>query len=52
MCGIVLSTGEVTSIIAKASQREMTKRDIELGDDTGMAVRLTLWGDEVSALSV
>lgn len=47
MCGVVHVVNECNTIIAKQSQREMVKRDVEVVDDTGMSVRLTLWGDEV-----
>ena len=52
VCGVVHNVGECTTIIAKTSQREMTKRDLELVDDTNMSVRLTLWGDEVCIITV
>lgn len=46
MCGVVVNVGDLTTIVAKASQRELMKRDLELGDDSCMSVRLTVWGDE------
>lgn len=43
---MVISIGDITTIVAKSSQRELMKRDIEVADDTCMSVRLTVWGDE------
>ena len=48
VCGVVHNVGDCTTIIAKATQKELTKRDVELVDDTNMSIRLTVWGDEVS----
>ncbi len=45
---IVHETGELTSIVAKTSQRELQKRDLGLVDDSGCLVRLTLWGNEAA----
>ncbi|BHF66814.1 60S acidic ribosomal protein P1 [Sparganum proliferum] len=44
--GIAHETGELQSITAKASQRELQKRDVGLVDTSGCLVRLTLWGNE------
>jgi len=49
ICAVVHNTGELSTFIAKTSQREMTKRDLELVDDTNRSVRLTLWGEEVNS---
>jgi len=46
VCAIVHSVGEISSIIAKATQKELIKRDVEIVDDSEMLVRLTVWGDE------
>jgi replication factor A1 len=45
--GVVKTVNEVTTIIGKASQKEVKKREINLVDDSRVQVRLTLWGDEV-----
>lgn len=47
LCGVAHSVNELSTIISKATQKEMTKRDLEFVDDSGMGVRLTLWGEEV-----
>ncbi|VDK52125.1 unnamed protein product, partial [Dibothriocephalus latus] len=36
------------TITAKASQRELQKRDVGLVDTSGCLVRLTLWGTEAA----
>ncbi|XP_067928736.1 replication protein A 70 kDa DNA-binding subunit-like [Watersipora subatra] len=51
ICGVVHNVGDINTIIAKVSQKEMMKRDIELVDDTNMAVRLTVWGEEAAKFS-
>lgn len=42
--GIVEQVGDVTEITSKASQKPITKRELTLVDQSGMSVRLTLWG--------
>ena len=42
--GVVTDFTGVSSLTAKASGRELFKRDVTLVDDSGVAVRLTLWG--------
>lgn len=42
--GIVDSVGELGEIISKASQKPVQKRELVFVDQTGMSVRLTLWG--------
>ena len=44
--GIVNEIGALDQITAKATQRQMTKRDITLIDQSSTAVRLTLWGKQ------
>ncbi|CAH8572575.1 unnamed protein product [Schistosoma rodhaini] len=44
--GVVHECGEVQSITAKASQRELRKRELGLVDSSNCLVRLTLWGEE------
>ncbi|KAF6028177.1 RpA-70 [Bugula neritina] len=51
VCAIVHSVGEISSIIAKATQKELIKRDVEIVDDSEMLVRLTVWGDEAKTFS-
>ncbi|PWN30202.1 replication factor-a protein [Jaminaea rosea] len=42
--GIIDEIGDVAEIISKASQKPITKRELTLVDQSGMSVRLTLWG--------
>lgn len=42
--GIVERAGELSEIVSKASQKPVSKRELTLVDQTGMTVRLTLWG--------
>nr|CAH8848912.1 unnamed protein product [Trichobilharzia regenti] len=44
--GVVHECGEVQTITAKASQRELRKRELGLVDSSNCLVRLTLWGEE------
>lgn len=41
---VVDDIGDVQEIISKASQKPITKRELSLADQSGMSVRLTLWG--------
>ncbi|WVQ80670.1 hypothetical protein IAT38_002775 [Cryptococcus sp. DSM 104549] len=42
--GVVKEVGDIGSITSKASQKPFSKRDIQLVDQSGQSVRLTLWG--------
>ncbi|KAF5404287.1 Replication protein A subunit [Paragonimus heterotremus] len=44
--GIVHEAGEMQTIMAKTSQRELRKRELGLVDSSQCLVRLTLWGEE------
>ncbi|KAJ8312756.1 hypothetical protein KUTeg_010129 [Tegillarca granosa] len=44
--GVVKHCGDVGTVIGKASQKEITKRDLQLVDQSGMVVNLTLWGND------
>lgn len=48
--GVVKNCGDVTTIIGKQSQKEITKRDLQIVDQSGMSVNLTLWGADVSTV--
>ena len=45
--GIVKSVGDMSTVVGKASNREIKKRDIQLVDKSGVIIRMTLWGAEV-----
>lgn len=42
--GIVKETGDVSEITAKASQKQIKKRELTIVDRSGYSCRLTLWG--------
>lgn len=44
--GVVKVANDVGTVIGKQSQKEVTKRDLLLVDQSGVAVKLTLWGDD------
>lgn len=46
--GVVKNCGEISTIIGKQSQKEITKRDLQIVDQSGMSVNVTLWGVDVS----
>ena len=48
--GIVKSVGDMSTVQSKASNREIKKRDIQLVDKSGVIIRMTLWGAEVSLM--
>lgn len=45
--GVVKSTSDVTTIVAKATNRELKKREMCLVDDTMHSISCTLWGKQV-----
>jgi replication factor A1 len=45
--GVVKSVGDVTTIVTKATNRELKKRDIQLVDNSNSAITCTLWGKQV-----
>ncbi|CAG5127182.1 unnamed protein product [Candidula unifasciata] len=44
--GVVKVANDVGTVIGKQSQKEITKRDLQIVDQSGVAVKLTLWGDD------
>jgi len=44
LCGVVKSYQDVAKLTSK-DNRELIKRDLDLADDTGFTLRVTLWGD-------
>ena len=51
MLGVVKGVGDVSTVVGRQSQKEVTKREVQLVDQSGMVVNLTLWGSNVSASS-
>ncbi|WVR06269.1 hypothetical protein IAU60_003299 [Kwoniella sp. DSM 27419] len=44
--GVVREVGELGSVTSKATNKPFAKRDIQLVDQSGQSVRLTLWGKQ------
>lgn len=44
--GVVKDVSELSSITTKATQRQLSKRELGIVDKTGFSVRLTLWGKQ------
>ncbi|CAF0704338.1 unnamed protein product [Brachionus calyciflorus] len=44
--GVVKSVGDVTTIVTKATNRELKKRELSIVDNSGCAVTATLWGKQ------
>ncbi|EIW73657.1 replication factor A1 [Tremella mesenterica] len=44
--GVVKEVGELGSVTSKATNKPFAKRDIQLVDQSGQSVRLTLWGKQ------
>ncbi|XP_071789766.1 replication protein A 70 kDa DNA-binding subunit-like [Asterias amurensis] len=44
--GVVKSTGDVSTITTKTTNRELTKRELQIIDDSEKIVNLTLWGND------
>ncbi|KAL3856901.1 hypothetical protein ACJMK2_011607 [Sinanodonta woodiana] len=47
--GTLKQCGDVSTVIGKQSQREITKREVQLVDQSGMVVALTLWGKDAES---
>ena len=44
--GVVQSVSPLSSITSKATQKQLTKRAVQLCDKTQLSVEVTLWGDQ------
>ncbi|CAL1538002.1 unnamed protein product [Lymnaea stagnalis] len=44
--GVVKVCNDVGTVIGKQSQKEITKRDLQIVDESGVAVNMTLWGED------
>lgn len=47
---MVKSVADLSTVIGKQSKKEISKRDVQLVDQSGMVVNLTLWGTDVRIL--
>ena len=45
--GVVKSAGDLSTIVTKAQNKELSKRDINIVDDSSCSIRCTLWGKQV-----
>lgn len=45
--GVVKHIGDINTVVARATQKELRKRDVHLVDDSGAQVAVTIWGEEV-----
>ena len=43
---VISSASELNTVVQKSSGKELKKRDLVVYDDTGVEVRLTVWGDK------
>ncbi|GAB1608186.1 replication protein A 70 kDa DNA-binding subunit-like [Argonauta hians] len=44
--GVVTSVADVSTVVGRQSNKEFTKRELMIADQSGMSVRLTIWGNE------
>ncbi|KAL0108123.1 hypothetical protein PUN28_015019 [Cardiocondyla obscurior] len=44
--GVVTSSGDLQHIVQRTTGRELIKRDVNIVDDSGMMVSVTLWGKQ------
>ncbi|WVF69368.1 hypothetical protein IAT40_004144 [Kwoniella sp. CBS 6097] len=49
--GVVREVGDLGSVTSKATQKPFAKRDIQLVDQSGQSVRLTLWGKQAETFA-
>ncbi|XP_064612626.1 replication protein A 70 kDa DNA-binding subunit-like [Liolophura sinensis] len=50
--GVVRSAGDVGTVVGRQSNREISKRELQLVDQSGMGVNLTLWGNEAESFEM
>ncbi|ESO97542.1 hypothetical protein LOTGIDRAFT_208727 [Lottia gigantea] len=46
--GVVNKCGEVGTVVGRQSQKEITKRDLTIVDQSGVSVNVTLWGSDAA----
>ncbi|GFS15991.1 replication protein A 70 kDa DNA-binding subunit [Elysia marginata] len=46
--GVVKVCNDVNTVVGRQSQKEIMKRDLQIVDQSGLAVALTLWGEEAN----
>ncbi|XP_076452897.1 replication protein A 70 kDa DNA-binding subunit-like isoform X2 [Babylonia areolata] len=44
--GVVKLCNDLSTVIARQSQKELTKRDLQIVDQSGVAISITLWGND------
>lgn len=44
--GVVHQVADVATIVGRQSNKEYSKRDLQIADQSGMSVRMTIWGTE------
>ncbi|XP_046360245.1 replication protein A 70 kDa DNA-binding subunit-like isoform X1 [Haliotis rufescens] len=47
--GVVKVCQDLSTVVGRQSQKEITKRDLQIVDQSGMGVNLTLWGNDAQA---
>lgn len=50
--GVLKEVGETSQIVSKTTSKPYDKRDLTLVDNTGYAVKLTIWGDTAQKFDV
>jgi replication factor A1 len=50
--GVLKSVAEVSEVVSKTSGKPFSKRELELVDNTGFSVRLTIWGKTAESFEV
>ncbi|CAI9740572.1 A 70 kDa DNA-binding subunit-like [Octopus vulgaris] len=47
--GVVTNVGDITTVVGRQSNKEFSKRDLQLADQSGMSVRFTIWGGDAES---
>lgn len=47
--GVVHQVGDLATIVGRQSNKEFSKRELQIADQSGMSVRLTIWGSEAES---
>ena len=48
--GVLKSVGDITSIITKVAQKQLSKLELSIVDQGLLQINLTLWGTQVSVV--
>lgn len=48
VCGVITNVQDAQTFTSKRTQKELTKRNFKIADNSGAAIDVTIWGDEAT----